>query len=199
MEDDSKASIVANKIFVQWLHKTTRVPMKVIQRLDKSDEWTFVITLHAMIETALNDLITRKLGFPELSDIIARFDTGDRQRGKLAWVKALKLLSDEDRAFVRILSQLRNDIVHEVSAFDFSFSKWISEMSAPDFKNLNASLEGTFKTDFTKGGKPVSRAEALKHDTRDIIFGRALMLIIKAYRPDTVKNPDAPDQSNPKE
>jgi hypothetical protein len=69
-----------------------------------------------------------------------RLDTSDKQRGKMAFIKALELLPSEARTFVSKLSELRNDLVHDLYKFNFSLSKWIKEMTPQDLSNFTKSL-----------------------------------------------------------
>lgn len=58
----------------------------------------------------------------------------------MAFIKALELLPSEARAFVSKLSELRNDLVHDVSNFNFCLSKWVKEMAPQDLSNFTKSL-----------------------------------------------------------
>lgn len=97
--------------------------------LIREDDWSFVIKLHAFFEACLTHAICSVLGRPELEEVIARLDTSNSQSGKLAFAKRLGILNKSQRRFVTTLSQLRNDIVHDVRAVDFSFERHMSEMS----------------------------------------------------------------------
>ncbi len=197
--DAPEGKELANKALGKWLHQKTGIPLKIIHGIDKADDWTFVITLHAMLESVLNNLILKKLGFPELREIIAHFDTGDRQKGKLMWAKVLGLLPEKSRAFIRILSKVRNDIVHNVSAFGFSFSEWIEKLPKADFKNLKDSYSDSLKERFTWKGELVSRDDALMKHPRDMIFAGAIIIIVMAHSDELLKPSAVSDQSTPKE
>lgn len=97
--------------------------------LIREDDWSFVIKLHAFIEACLTHTICFALGHPELEDVIARLDTSNNQAGKLAFAKRLEILNKPQRRFVATLSQLRNDIVHDARAVDFSFERHLGGMS----------------------------------------------------------------------
>lgn len=165
-------------LFEGWLHDTTGIPIGIIRRMEDADDWTFVITLHAMIEAVLNNMIVVKLGHPELRGIISNTDTGDRQRGKLALAKTLDLLSERERKFIRILSELRNDIVHNISEFEFSFAKWISEMEPVNFKNLkNAMPESMPEGLETEDDVFIHWDRALKEQPRQSVLTAAMWTI----------------------
>lgn len=95
----------------------------------REDDWSFVIKLHAFFEACLTHAICSVLGRPELERVIARLDTSNNQSGKLAFAKRLEILNKPQRRFVATLSQLRNDIVHDARAADFSFERYMGNMS----------------------------------------------------------------------
>lgn len=120
--------------------------------LEKDNDWSFVIKVHALIEAALNKLITAALGDNRLMDIVTRLDTGDTRRGKIAFVSALELLPKGDRQFISIMSQLRNEVAHDVSQVEFSFSAWIAKLPTPQFDTFVRSVSRSpddVKTDET--------------------------------------------------
>jgi hypothetical protein len=197
MEADGTTAGAGEKSGEQWLHDSTGIPMAVIQRMDGADDWTFVITLHAMIEAVLNNLITHKLGHPELSEIISRFETGDRQRGKLAWAKTLGLLSEQSRSFIRVISELRNVLVHNISEFDFSLQKWILEMNPKSFKNFMDSFSKELADPMQIQDQFLPLEEALKQHPKVVIFSAACVIIIHANHLCLISA--EPHQSTPKE
>lgn len=87
------------------------------------DDWSFVIKLHALLEACLTHAICAAIGHSELEHIVARLDTANNQSGKLAFAKQLGLLNKTHRRYVTALSQMRNEIVHDARATDFSFER----------------------------------------------------------------------------
>ncbi len=98
--------------------------------LIREDDWGFVIKLHAFVESCITYAICTRLGQPELEDVIARLDTSNNQTGKLAFAKKLGILNKPQRRYVTTLSQLRNNLVHDVRAVDFSLKSYMDELSA---------------------------------------------------------------------
>lgn len=97
--------------------------------LIKEDDWSFIIKLHAFIEACLTHAICSVLGRPELQKVVARLDTSNNQFGKLAFTKQLGMLNKSQRRFITRLSELRNDIVHDPRAVDFSFESFMADMT----------------------------------------------------------------------
>lgn len=174
--------VADNSLFESWLNGATGIPIGVIRRMDDADDWTFVITLHAMMEAVLNNMIIVKLGYLELREIVSKMDTGDRQRGKLAWAKQLGLLTERERKFIRTLSELRNNIVHNIRNFEFSFQKWISEMKPADFKNFKDSMPESMPEGLEiDEGVFLPWEKAAREHPRDVTLTAATAIMVRAH------------------
>ncbi len=90
------------------------LPKGFCWRLVAEDDWSFVIKLHALLESAVAGQITRAFERKELADIFARLEMSNTKTGKLAFIKALSLLPSGHIQFLRSLSELRNALVHNV-------------------------------------------------------------------------------------
>ena len=111
--------------------------------LDSGDEsdWSFVIKAHALAEAALSHLLTERLKRPELADLLSRLDMSNKATGKVAFVKALDLLGENERRFISAFSELRNRLVHDVRNVNFDLLTHIESLSPKEremfFKNFN--------------------------------------------------------------
>jgi hypothetical protein len=132
--------IVDIREFVKATSERTSLPKKLMDGLVDSDDWSLIIKLHGIIESALNQLVTSAIGDDRVLKIVMRLDTSDKTRGKMAFVKEMELLPKEARVFISKLSELRNNLVHDVSKFDFSLGKWVREMDSQELANLTDSL-----------------------------------------------------------
>ncbi len=81
-----------------------------------------MIKSHAFLEAALTHLLADHLGKEDLLPVFAYLETSNVRTGKLAFVKAFDLLDKGARRFIHTLSELRNDLVHEVSNVNFNFA-----------------------------------------------------------------------------
>lgn len=106
----------------------------------KEDDWTFVIKAHALIETAVTDMLVRHLGEIELTKIIELLPLSDNRTGKIAVARQLKLLDDKQRRFVRFLSELRNSLVHRLDNLDFTFENYVSTLDTNQRRSLKESV-----------------------------------------------------------
>ena len=115
--------------FLIWQRDTLGLPDSFTNSLrDEPDDWTFVIKLHAMIETALNHLLIarfKKAELPELETVVPELANSDPKRGKIAFIKRLKLLPDEFCNFIQQFSELRNTMVHDASNFKMKLTEYV--------------------------------------------------------------------------
>ena len=96
------------------IQKKLGLPGEFFEKLLEEDDWSFVIKLHALIEAVCSSFILYHLREPALEKIISRLEISNTTVGKVAILKALDLLGDEYRKYIRSLSELRNDFVHNV-------------------------------------------------------------------------------------
>ena len=92
------------------------------------DDWSFVIKSHALLEAAVSQLLTHHIGDQRLASIVERLELSNMQVGRLAFVRALDLLDKPHHRFIRSLSELRNDLVHDVHSTRFHFSDHLAAM-----------------------------------------------------------------------
>jgi hypothetical protein len=105
------------------------------------DDWSFVIKSHAFLEAALTHLLAEHLGKEDLLPVFAYLETSNVRTGKLAFVKAFDLLDKGARRFIHTLSELRNDLVHEVSNVNFNFATYVSSLSDKERKEFIGAFE----------------------------------------------------------
>lgn len=120
MEEEFKSSISKK---VEELLVQCGLPEDFWRSLDKEDDWSYIIKLHALIEAAANQCLTKILADDRLEPIITCLEMSDKRRGKLAILKALDLVFKEIRAFINALSELRNELIHNIRNVTFRFSE----------------------------------------------------------------------------
>jgi hypothetical protein len=111
---------------------------------DHEDDWSFVIKSHAFIEAALTHLLADHLGKEDLLPVFAYLETSNVRTGKLAFVKAFDLLDKGARRFIHTLSELRNDLVHEVSNVDFKFDAYVAQLSDKERREFIGAFDYAF-------------------------------------------------------
>jgi hypothetical protein len=108
------------------------------------DDWSFVIKSHAFLEAALTHLLADHLGKEDLLPVFAYLETSNVRTGKLAFVKAFDLLDKGARRFIHTLSELRNDLVHEVSNVNFNFADYVANLSDKERKEFIGAFDYAF-------------------------------------------------------
>ena len=113
---------------IEDLESTLRIRRGFMDSLVKESDWAFVIQLHALVESAMNFLLGQAIGKPELDDVISHLELSGSRCGKVKFLEKLDLLDSNERRFIRFLSELRNDLVHNISNVEFSFESHIASM-----------------------------------------------------------------------
>lgn len=111
--------------FLEWLTETAGVPKALLLSLDKDDDWTFVIKMFGILEAGINRLIATKMDNPKAAEVIARLETANDRKGKVALIKAYGLLSDDSCGFVKQFATLRSHAVHNVKHFGLNLDEYI--------------------------------------------------------------------------
>jgi hypothetical protein len=122
------------------------------------NDWTCIVTMHAMIETGLSGALAKEFQSPELLRVIERLAMSNTATGKIAFAKALKILEPETIAFVRKLSELRNLCVHDVRNFKFDLNKHVAGLSK---KKRNELMNPILKMVNPEARTKITPAEAL--------------------------------------
>ena len=95
--------------------------------LKEGDDWSFIIKIHAVLEAVFTEYLTKKLNKEELSDVISNLEMSNSKNGKLAFAKALGMTFSDSETFVRRLSELRNELVHNVKNLNYSIDEEYSK------------------------------------------------------------------------
>jgi len=89
------------------------------QLLHSEDDWSFLIKLHALLESALSHVLTEHFGDPRLSDSFA----GLQMWQKIEFARSVDIIDGEDRLTLKAIGELRNSVVHKVANVDFRFAE----------------------------------------------------------------------------
>lgn len=120
------------------------LPAKFIENLITEDDWSLVIKVHSLLESACSDMLSLFFGKPELVDIFSQMEMSNKKTGKLAFISNLNLLSKKERRFISQLSELRNQLVHNAKNVTFSLQKHFENLSTEQrkkaFEGLNIRL-----------------------------------------------------------
>ena len=116
------------------------LPPRFFDDLNREDDWSLIIKLHALFEAVLAGLIARRLKEPALESVLAKLEFNDARAGKVAFAKALDLLNPKDETFLRGLSELRNKLIHDVRNVGFNLREYVAGLD----KNQKAKFKREF-------------------------------------------------------
>ena len=110
---------------MESLEADLNLPTSFFQALLEQSDWSFVIQLHALLEAAFAHLFAEHFAEPRLRPVLARLELGNVTACKLAIAKHLELIDSDTKRFVRTLSEVRNDFVHDVSNAGVDLKKYL--------------------------------------------------------------------------
>lgn len=123
-----------------------------IDRLIHDNDWSMIIKLHALFEAVLASLVVKKLQVPEIRKAVSHLEFNHAESGKVAFALALDLIGAKDATFLRGLSELRNDLVHDVQKINFDLRAYTSQLDPNQRKK--------FKSQFGKSICAVKNGES---------------------------------------
>lgn len=109
------------------LEQSLGLPDGFCFKLQLEDDWSFVVKLHALIECAVAEQITHAFDRKELADIFSRIELSNNRTGKVAFVKSLGLLPAQHIQFIRSLSELRNELAHNVHNITVNLTEFFTK------------------------------------------------------------------------
>ena len=105
-------------------------------QLKNEDDWSFIIKCHAFIEAIFSHYIVQAVGFDSLKEIFQNLEMSNFKTGKVAFAEALHIVDSQGKTFIRKLSELRNDVVHNVSQTNCNLIENIKGMDNNQFKSF---------------------------------------------------------------
>jgi hypothetical protein len=172
---------------VRDIEARTGVPAGFFDNLKAEDDWSFIIKSHALIEAACAELLTEYVGSMELLDPFSRLELSNKRSGKIAFLKSLNLLDEDERRFVSSLSELRNILVNNVRNTVFDLSVHISSLDKKQRKSFAKSFGYAFISeedhpDFT------SDINKVLNDPKDTLWrGLKFILAVISLQMDTLR------------
>lgn len=179
MTNTKSQSMMAKTITeaVEDLEKSIGVEPGFHKSIVKEDDWSFIIKLHALIEAALTHLLVKILNDERLISVVSNLEMSNIRTGKIAFTKALDALDKKHRRFVSQLSDLRNDLVHDISRINFNLKEHVNGMDKQQKKSFVIGF-GCIDKDETLSGDLVNAY--LKTPNHVILMG-AMSLLTSLY------------------
>jgi len=116
------------------LESNIGVEQGFFERLQREDDWSFIIKLHAVFEATVTHFLTYHFQEGALSDLFARLELSNKTTGKIAFMNAIGWMGSESRRYIISLSELRNALVHDVRNCSFDLKEMVSQYSEKELK-----------------------------------------------------------------
>lgn len=105
-------------------------------RLTDEEDWALIIKMHALIESAVSDLLTGAFSQAALKETFCMLELSNKRTGKMAFINALGLLGEAERRYISSLSELRNRLVHDIKNVNFQLHEDVEKMDPQQFKQF---------------------------------------------------------------
>jgi len=151
------------------LEKYLNIPSGFLEKLINEDDWSFIIKSHAIIKASITDIVVENTD-KRLIKVINRLPFSGGQTSKLSLAIDLELVDDYSREFIKLLSELRNQLVHNVNYLAFTFDKYIKELPDSDRSLLGTSITKAIAANEWKTFEAVSSELVLKSTKVTIMF-----------------------------
>jgi hypothetical protein len=135
MANDFELSIEIDDGIIS-LQKKLRLPDNFFKDLLAENDWSFIIKLHALIEGICGDLLVFHFNEPRLGKIFSRLNMSDTSTGKLAFLRETELISSLNSKYITSLSQLRNELVHNVQNYNLNLKDMVAKLEANQKKSF---------------------------------------------------------------
>lgn len=100
-----------------------KLPSGFYFKLLEEDDWSFVIKLSSLFEGACTQVLSALVDCPELNEVLVRMDMA-APRGKIDTLRKFGSLSDDQAKILKVIAELRNDLVHGISKVGFRFENY---------------------------------------------------------------------------
>ena len=178
---------IALKLHFATFVKYYGLPNTFFDDLQKGDDWSFVIKIHAIFEALVTDLIRVELGRKELADLLARIELSRRPTGKLEIAKCLGALYEKEVKFIRNLSELRNDLVHNIRNVGFDLETYVTKVDKNKVKAISEAFCYKMKEQIEESGKKYSRLEYFRAFPRKTLYAMSQSLLCEVQERRLVK------------
>lgn len=142
------------------------LPDGFYEHLIREDDWSFVIKLNALFEAACTHILATRLHAPELEKSLAHLDLGNSKCGKVVLLRNLGAIAAEQATLLRMLAELRNTLVHNITNVTFSFSAHVASLDKHNLDNLITSFGHGIADTIQIGERVVNRREFVKSNPK---------------------------------
>jgi energy-converting hydrogenase A subunit M len=133
MKQDRSISIADQ---IPKLEETLGIEVGFFNKLSDEEDWALIIKLHALIESAVSELLTAAFNNTSLKDTFSMLELSNKRTGKMAFINALGLLGDAERRYISSLSELRNKLVHNIKNVNYQLHEEVEKMDKQQFQRF---------------------------------------------------------------
>lgn len=168
---DSVRTSIAN------LEERLQVEPGFCNSLKEEDDWSLIIKLHALLEAATAHLLAQSFDNFSLLDVFSLLEMSNPRTGKIVFLKKLGLMTQEERRFIRSLSELRNQLIHDIRNVTFDLEQYV--------RSLKKDQRKKFAQGFEFGVSTIEDAEK-RHafvlaDPREAIWRSSIAILALSY------------------
>lgn len=135
------------------------IPIGFYSKLLSEDDWSFIIKLSALLETASTNVLTTFLGYKEIENPISYLDYGNIKSGKILLMQKLGIVYKNQAKALRYLLEIRNKIAHRLENINFMFEQYIKEQDTKQNKNFVEMFGQNFLETFFINGKKIHKKD----------------------------------------
>lgn len=141
----------------------------------KDDDWSFVIKIHALIETSLTRLLCAIVEPEPLKELIVTLDVSGGRFSKVTLLKHLNAIQGHEVKAIREISKIRNRFVHNIKYVGFDLTRYIADLPLPERDEFaRNTLAFAFDEDPPKAERDKAISEPKTHLWRCGLFLTAL-------------------------
>lgn len=143
----------------------------------EDDDWTFIIKLSSLFEAACAMSIKSRLNETTLNVIIDHTELANKNCGKLAFLKALGVLTNPQCEFIRKVAEIRNIYAHNVCNVKMSIMDIIQSCGKDREKEIIKHLSLYLDETITIAGQTQTRVKYVSENTKLVIWLTAMQVL----------------------
>ena len=162
---------------VAALESLLAIPPGFFTELLMADDWSFVVKLHALVESALTRLLEVAIA-PDLPlEFLVSLDLSGGRHSKLQLLRLLGLIDSDGMKFVRGLSKIRNRLVHNVTHVGFIIKDYVGTLDADQTNQFALELCHLFYCDSLSSTERLARKSDILENPKSYVWRSALFYL----------------------
>lgn len=165
------------------LERKLGIPVGLFFSLRDENDWSFLIKIFALLESALSYLLKTEIARKELDSFIDELPFKGRS-SKISLIQTLDLLDPLHLKYLEFLGQFRNDMAHDIKFAGFDLTAHIEKFTdnqLREFIKTAACLEPTTEIQINKNTR-----QKLRATPRHFIWLGAMDCLMLVYFKDQV-------------